>query len=240
MNASSQVSPSKPPVANLLSSEELASVGAAAIFFDHKLLEADSGVIVPQSLGNAVAKRRSEFIAGRICARNAMLQIGACNDFQVGIDCNRAPIWPQGLLGSITHSSGFAQSIVAYQKHFDGLGLDSEWLDTRKDIYRLKNQFSNHREQQILSAIGMPLAQKYYLLFSAKESIYKALYPSVKSFFSFEAFELFEFDQAVDHRGTMRFIQSKHLDNLCGNHLSEVRYTVESEWVHTLCLTCMA
>jgi hypothetical protein len=64
-------------------------------------------------LRNSVPKRQAEFVAGRICAREALTGWGHDN-VVVGIGAHREPIWPQGLLGSITHCADYAAAVVCY------------------------------------------------------------------------------------------------------------------------------
>src|SRR3989338_11284500 len=54
-----------------------------------------------------VAKRQAEYLAGRLCAREALQRLTGTATVQAcGED--RAPQWPVGMVGSITHGSGWA------------------------------------------------------------------------------------------------------------------------------------
>ena len=68
---------------------------------------AQADIPLPPSLSTAVAKRRSEYLAGRWCAREALAMLGMEGIPALGPD--RAPQWPAGSLGSITHSQGIAE-----------------------------------------------------------------------------------------------------------------------------------
>ena len=64
------------------------------------------------AVAGAVASRQREFAGGRTCARRALLRLGhAAQPIPVGA-C-RAPVWPHGVVGSITHCSSFAAAAVA-------------------------------------------------------------------------------------------------------------------------------
>src|SRR5271156_5942036 len=76
-------------------------------------------------LGRAVPKRVQEFAAGRLCARRALAEFGM-PDFPVRVAEDRQPIWPDSLVGSITHTAGFCAAVVAERRHIQALGLDSE------------------------------------------------------------------------------------------------------------------
>lgn len=84
--------------------------------FDPGQLAADdfqrSGIEAPPSIQRSVAKRQAEFLAGRLCARAALQQLQRL-DWVPPIGDDRAPIWPEHICGSITHSSGRAAAIVA-------------------------------------------------------------------------------------------------------------------------------
>ena len=59
-------------------------------------------------------ERRNEFIAGRHCAREALARIGV-SSCALPPDKNRAPQWPEGVIGSISHTGGLCCSVAAYR-----------------------------------------------------------------------------------------------------------------------------
>ena len=76
---------------------------------DDSFLRAD--IPLPASLTSSVDKRKTEYLAGRWCAREALRILGF--DGIPGMGADRAPIWPGGTVGSITHSKGTAEVMVA-------------------------------------------------------------------------------------------------------------------------------
>ena len=76
-------------------------------------------------LGRAVPSRGREFAAGRQCARRALQEFGI-DQFPVRVAADRQPIWPDSMVGSITHTRGFCAAVVAQRKLVLGLGIDSE------------------------------------------------------------------------------------------------------------------
>lgn len=74
---------------------------------------------------NAVQKRRREFAAGRAAARQAMRHLGA-GPQPVLAGADRAPVWPEGLTGSISHTRSCAMAVLAPAKAVQGLGIDLE------------------------------------------------------------------------------------------------------------------
>lgn len=72
-------------------------------------------VSLPFELTSAVAKRRSEFLAGRLCAAHGLLSIGA--DPEVG-RADNLPVWPNGISGSISHTDGHAVADISAKPMF--------------------------------------------------------------------------------------------------------------------------
>ena len=78
------------------------------------------------AIATAVKSRQQEFTAGRTCARRAMGHLGL-PDMAIPVGADRAPIWPAGIAGSISHST--TRCVAAIGRHSDGikaLGLDLE------------------------------------------------------------------------------------------------------------------
>jgi 4'-phosphopantetheinyl transferase EntD len=123
-------------------------------------------------VARAVEKRRREFTLGRACARAALIQLGS-PDAVIGRSENCAPEWPAGVVGSITHTTGYACAVVARQHTFKGLGIDAEILGGVGDnlLPRLFNQ------AECADLLAMPPHDRAVfatLGFSAKEACYKA------------------------------------------------------------------
>jgi len=146
----------------------------------------------PASIQRSVAKRQTEFLAGRLCAREAMRRLdGRVHAPLIGED--RAPIWPQDLTGSITHSTGWAAAIVARKTVWRGLGLAVEQLMSHERAARLGGEILTPAEvQRLSSGPDHQTAKVVTLTFSLKESLFKALYPIVLKRFYFEDAELLE------------------------------------------------
>ncbi|WP_109512028.1 4'-phosphopantetheinyl transferase family protein [Pseudomonas ovata] len=140
----------------------------------------------PASIQRSVAKRQTEFLAGRLCAREALRRLDgrACVP-AIGED--RAPVWPAGICGSITHSTGWAAAIVAQQAHWRGLGLDAEHLLDAERARRLAGEILTAEELARLHNLpAEQIALCVTLTFSIKEALFKALYPLVGKRFYFE------------------------------------------------------
>ena len=138
----------------------------------------DAAALLPEeshSLRRAVPKRVGEFAAGRICARRALAEFGII-DFPIRVADDRQPIWPQQMVGSITHTSGFCAAAIGEKKRFAGIGLDSEVVGhVGSDIWPT---ICVPRESEWLSSLRVSeQSAAAALLFSAKEAFYKCQYP---------------------------------------------------------------
>lgn len=151
-----------------------------------------SVVELPPGIQRSVAKRQAEFLAGRCCARAAMQQLDGSHCVPA-IGEDRAPVWPAHISGSITHSSGRAAAIVAHKAQWRGLGMDLENLIPLARAERLAAEILNPAELQRMHALPREQVSRLVTLtFSAKESLFKALYPIVQKRFYFEHAELIE------------------------------------------------
>ncbi len=144
----------------------------------------------------AVDKRRREFAAGRAAAHQAMRDLGLSPQ-PVVIAASRAPVWPAGLIGSITHTQSCAIASVATAGPLRALGIDVEEDTPLKD--ELQPAICSEREQDWLKKQDSP-GQMGKLIFSAKEAAYKCQYAISQSFFGFDGMEL-EIEPDVDNLG---------------------------------------
>ena len=151
-----------------------------------------TGIGVPENLQRAVAKRKAEYLAGRLCAREALRKaIGV--DAVPGTGEDRAPQWPDGSVGSITHSHGRAAAIVGAAPRFASVGLDLEHTMPDSRAVKLADQILTQAEQQrFAKALADQPGEFLTLTFSLKETLFKALYPLTLKRFYFEHAELLE------------------------------------------------
>ncbi|THF48271.1 4'-phosphopantetheinyl transferase family protein [Allorhizobium terrae] len=188
------------------------------------------GITLPQTMGKAVAKRKAEYVAGRLCAMRAIeAQTG-----QVGVSIatgtSGAPVWPEGLVGSITHTHGFAAAALGDGKLFRGLGIDSEEIMTEKVMANVKARICRPDE-----AYGpqTPMTEQVYttMIFSAKESLFKCLHALVGKMFWFEDARI----EIVDHAAGI--FQAELMTDLTQEFCRSVKLTghfrVSAGLVHT-------
>ncbi|MBP8172241.1 MAG: 4'-phosphopantetheinyl transferase superfamily protein [Pseudomonas sp.] len=170
--------------------QALAGVQLISCGFAPSLLQADDFAQSGIAAVNGANKRQAEYLAGRLCARQALLQLtGTAAVPAVGAD--RAPCWPAGVVGSITHGSAWAAAVVAHACDYQGLGLDVETWLSHERAERLAAQLLTPAELQRLAQLPeRQHAAQISLSFSLKESLFKALYPLVQQRFYFQDAEL--------------------------------------------------
>ncbi len=130
----------------------------------------------------AVAKRQRQFAAGRACAREALATLGVDSQgLAIGRAETRAPIWPEGFAGSITHTEGHCAAAVTRIGEVLSVGIDVERRGALDD--RILERICSPEEREALAAIAAedPEARSVgewgKLVFSAKEAFYKAFFP---------------------------------------------------------------
>jgi len=143
---------------------------------------------LPESLYKAVLKRQVEFLAGRSCARRAIAGLTGGTQAVIPQQSDRSPGWPPGIVGAITHTAGYAAALVASHSMYDGIGIDCERVLAAKQL-PLQRHICTPHELDTLHAGCTSWSPEALLtlVFSAKESLYKCLYPQVQTYFGFEA-----------------------------------------------------
>ncbi len=137
------------------------------------------------AMARAAARRRSEFTAGRACARAALAGLGlpatAIVPGQRG-----APQWPPGVVGSITHCDGYRASAVAFARDVITLGLDAEPAGPLPGGVLDVVALAEERDRLPGLAAAAPQVPWDRLLFCAKEAVYKAWFPLTGRWLGFE------------------------------------------------------
>jgi len=126
------------------------------------------------ALGSAVPKRSLEFTIGRHCAHEALRGLGADRG-PILIGPAREPLWPGDVVGSITHCPGFAAAAVARRTDAASIGIDAEPNEVLPA--EVLPDVATEEERRALHALGSTGVCWDRVLFSAKESVFKAWYP---------------------------------------------------------------
>jgi 4'-phosphopantetheinyl transferase EntD len=136
-------------------------------------------------LANSADKRRREFATARACARRALGDLGL-PPVAVLPGEGRAPCWPDGIVGSMTHCEGYRAAAVARAKDILTIGIDAEpALPLPDGVIGLVA--SPHERAQLSELTrAQPDGCWDRLLFCAKEAVYKAWYPVTRQWLSFD------------------------------------------------------
>jgi 4'-phosphopantetheinyl transferase EntD len=137
------------------------------------------------AVGRAVEKRRHEFTTARMCARAALKKLGF-PAAPIPTGERGEPLWPAGAVGSITHCDGYRACAVARSSEIVTVGIDAEPNAALPD--GLLADIARPEELPWLRRLELDLPQVHWdrLLFSAKESVYKAWFPLAKRWLGFE------------------------------------------------------
>lgn len=137
------------------------------------------------ALGRAVDKRRREFTTGRACARAALEQLGH-PPAPILVGERGEPLWPAGVVGSITHCDGYRACAVASSLRIVTIGIDAEPSAPLPD--GLLGDIAHTEELAHLRELRRCRADVHWdrLLFAAKEAVYKAWYPLARRWLGFE------------------------------------------------------
>jgi 4'-phosphopantetheinyl transferase EntD len=136
-------------------------------------------------LSGSVHNRKAEFLAGRTLAASMLsaLSVGSV-DVDMGID--RAPVWPEYVKGSISHADQIAICAICSEGIAKRIGIDIEPLINEASDELIETIVSK-AEEQLANDHGIAKSAAFSLIFSAKESLFKALYPEVNYYFDFNA-----------------------------------------------------
>lgn len=166
--------------------------------FDASTLEPHDLLWLPHHsrLSHASKKRQVEHLAGRIAAHEA-LRFHGVTDFVPGIGLHREPCWPPGFTGSITHSGNVALATVVADDHLlrVGLGIDYEEIIAPTVAWDIYDGIIESAERELLAASPLPFNYALTLVFSAKESLFKALFRHVGRYFDFSAASICKIEQ---------------------------------------------
>ncbi len=157
----------------------------AAMRFSREPGQAAPGIVLPDRIARAAPRRRAEWLAGRRCASEALRLLtgqGACP----GMASDRSPLWPDGIVGSISHSGDVAIAIAARAGSCRGMGIDIERLMDGQGASEVASAALTPRERRRLGNDPFSVT----LAFSAKESLFKALHPLLRRPMSFQLSEL--------------------------------------------------
>ena len=133
-------------------------------------------------IARSVDTRRSEFVTVRHCARMALEQLGVAPAAILKGEKGE-PQWPDGVVGSLTHTRGYRGAVVGRSPAVRSVGIDAEPHDVLPD--GVLNAISLPAERHEIA--GLPAGLHWdRILFCAKEATYKAWFPLTQRWLGFE------------------------------------------------------
>jgi 4'-phosphopantetheinyl transferase EntD len=174
-------------MARSLSSDVLATLSPPEIAVEAGRIDSVVGDIRPEEhayVAAAVPSRQAEFRAGRILAHRALARLGGC-DAPILAGADRAPVWPAGFTGSISHTHTHAAAAVGKLDDVLAIGIDVE------DVDRFRPELEGHimRPEEISAILDRrPVEARrsaLALVFSVKEAFYKCQYAITRQFLGF-------------------------------------------------------
>jgi 4'-phosphopantetheinyl transferase EntD len=139
------------------------------------------------AIEGAAQTRVEQFTAGRVCSRLALVRLGVAATTPIERGEDRAPIWPRGFIGSISHTDSWCAAAVARLGELRSIGIDLEPATPLKEA--LWRRVCTPEERERLRHLPDPgLMGK--ILFSAKEAVYKCQYPLTTQFLGFHAVQV--------------------------------------------------
>jgi len=179
-----------------------------------------------EDVAGAAQTRIEQFTAGRVCSRIALGRLGVASTTPIPRGEDRAPIWPPGFVGSISHTDTWCAAAVARGEDVRSIGIDLEPATPLKES--LWRRVCTVKERGWLSELPEPgLTGK--ILFSAKEAVYKCQYPITTKFLGFHAVEV-EIDD-----GSFRAVFQQDAGEFQPGDVMSGRYLVEDGLVATAC-----
>jgi enterobactin synthetase component D len=217
-----------------------ASLPVAMCRFDLERFNGDcfarEGIWLPDAVSRSVPKRQADYFHGRLAARRALALLGQPGG-QVGMGSSREPLWPEGVVGSITHAGPYAAAMAVDAAALFGVGIDLEQVVNLDQRPSLQSVVMGSAELALLESLRAHIAYDALLtlVFSAKESFFKAAFYSVKRYFDFDAVALTRFDASSR---LLTFEIREHLSpRLTTGTAFSVSYDViDSSTVFTCCL----
>ncbi|HEY3870265.1 MAG TPA: 4'-phosphopantetheinyl transferase superfamily protein [Actinocrinis sp.] len=136
------------------------------------------------AVARAVPARQREFATGRACAREALARLGV-QPGPIPPGRHGEPRWPRGIVGSITHCAGYRGAAVARDSSVLSIGIDAE--PNTPVPQSVLASIADLRERNWIEHLRAAAPETCWdrLLFSAKESVYKAWYPLTRAWLDF-------------------------------------------------------
>jgi enterobactin synthetase component D len=161
---------------------------------DEGICDREFASSLPLDIGSSVRSRQVAYIGGRLGAERCIDRLGMTGSGEVGRGLSGEPLWPTGVLGSITHTRRQAHAVVVPTLSCLAIGIDSEDLTFPAQDLAPVICTEFERRSWIRDAPNAHLVTT--LIFCVKEAFYKALHPVVGRFVDFNEIEVASLDPA--------------------------------------------
>ncbi|HUI62130.1 MAG TPA: 4'-phosphopantetheinyl transferase superfamily protein [Steroidobacteraceae bacterium] len=159
-------------------------------------------------IAHCAPARIQQFAAGRACAHRALRQFGI-EGFSLLAGADRRPVWPPGIVGSLTHTEDYAAAVVGRADGLLGLGVDCEGAE--RVMGHLWRRIATPLELERLNALDAGDASRCAaLLFAAKEAFYKCQFPLTTEWLGFGDVRV-ELEGWGDPAGELRLLPQRSL-----------------------------
>lgn len=155
---------------------DVVAVTDAELGLDDAALLASLYPVEVEQVGAAVERRRLDFAGARACAREAMVRLGAVPG-PVLRGGRGMPVWPPGLVGTLTHTDGVRAAALARSGTVRSLGLDIERHEPLGPGVLEAVSLPEEARWVRAARAAEPSVAWDALLFTAKEATYKAWFP---------------------------------------------------------------
>jgi 4'-phosphopantetheinyl transferase EntD len=158
----------------------------AVVAIETRRCQPDESMLWPEereALGPVGARRFRDYALGRWCARQAIERLGM-EPAPILRGSKRQPLWPAGVVGTITHTSGYAAAAVASDLQLRSIGIDAE-PDEPLPGGVLGRIARPEDLEWVHGSVGLGVGHRDRLLFSAKEAVYKAWFPVAGTWLGF-------------------------------------------------------
>lgn len=212
------------------------------------------GVKIPDQMQQSVPSRKLQYAAGRYCVFQAMRQLGIEPPLELATGPRGAPVWPEGVTGSITHTGSFARAVVAsLESHKKGkdvpegcanpsvqtesgdfrIGIDSEQIMSAKVAERVSKVVLTPNDREVFRFIdGIDFPIYVTCVFSIKECLYKALSELADArFIGFRSIDVIQLDLERNQFSAQVPKELGILSPLCGRIMSSGSL-IHTEYFH--------
>ncbi len=198
------------------------------IYFKATLSKKTLGILQPAEkrlIKNSVLKRQQDFATGRWCVKQLFKELNI-NSTAILSGTAGEPIWPKQICGSISHTTEAYCAAIAYKKSFISIGIDIEQRnriisDDAIQHFMNPNEMKNNTNQEYAK-----------IIFSAKESVFKLLYPIIRKKFYFQDVSIIP----NLNKKTFDFILNKNLSKAFKTgYIGTGNIFFNNKWIFTIC-----